>query len=72
MVVNIRGNQIFMDFVRFLIHKVSYAWCLRHICSAWFLDIRILTCCQVIIHRQMDTQEDTGTDMSMNTANLFL
>ena len=30
-----------MDFVRFLIHEDSYAWCLRYNCSAWFLDIRI-------------------------------
>ena len=44
MVVNFCGNQIFMDFIRFLINKVSYAWCLRYICSAWFLDIRISTC----------------------------
>ena len=45
MVVNFRGDQIFVDFVRFLIHEVLYAWCLRYnICSAWFLDIRISTC----------------------------
>ena len=39
MVVNFCGNQIFMGFIRFLIHKVSYAWCLKYIWSAWFLDI---------------------------------
>ena len=36
-----------MDFVRFLMHDnciVLYTWSLRyHICSAWFLDIRIST-----------------------------
>ena len=36
-----------MDFVRFLIHEdlcACLAWCFRYsICSAWFLDIRILT-----------------------------
>ena len=26
----------------------SYAWCLRYICSAWFLDIRISTCFFII------------------------
>ena len=26
----------------------SYAWCLRYnICSTWFLDIRISTCCHI-------------------------
>ena len=45
MVVNFRGDQIFVDTVRFLIHEVLYARCLRYnICSAWFLDIRISTC----------------------------
>ena len=45
MVVNFRGDQIYVDFVRFLIHEDLYAWCLKHnICSAWFLDIRISTC----------------------------
>ena len=40
MVLNFHGNQIFMDFVRFLIHKVL---CFRYnICSAWFLDISII------------------------------
>ena len=28
-VVNFHGDQIFMDFIRFLIHEVLYAWCLR-------------------------------------------
>ena len=37
MVVNFGGKQFFMDFVRFLIHEVLYAWRLRYICSAWFL-----------------------------------
>ena len=31
MVINFRGDQIFMDFVRFLIHEVLYAWCLKSI-----------------------------------------
>ena len=43
-----RGDQIFMDFVRFLsmiIYEALYTWCLRYnICSAWFLDIRISIC----------------------------
>ena len=46
MVVNFRRDQIFMDFVRFLIHncEVLYTWCLRYnIFSTWFLDIRIST-----------------------------
>ena len=42
------GDQIFMDFIRFLIHDnlwSLYTWCLRYnICSSWFLDIRISTC----------------------------
>ena len=42
------GDQIFMDFVRFLIHddyEVLCTWCLKcNIFSAWFLDIRTLTC----------------------------
>ena len=29
MVVNFHGDQIFMDFVKFLIHEVLYAWCLK-------------------------------------------
>ena len=36
-----------MDFVSFLsIYAVLYtlSWCLRYICSAWFLDTRISTC----------------------------
>ena len=46
MVVNFCEDLIFMDFVRFLIDEVLYAWCLRYnICSAWILDIRISTCC---------------------------
>ena len=45
MVVNFRGGQIYIDFVRFLIHEDLYEWCLRYnICIAWFLDIRISTC----------------------------
>ena len=44
-----RGDQVFMDFSSFLpmiIYEVLHTWCLRHnICSAWFLDIRISTCC---------------------------
>ena len=40
----VHGDQIYVDFVKFLIHKDLYAWCLRYnICSARFLDIRILT-----------------------------
>ena len=36
MVVNFYGDQIFVDFVRFLIHEVLYAQCLRHnICIAY-------------------------------------
>ena len=31
MVVNFCGDQIFIDFVRFLIHEVLYAWCLKGI-----------------------------------------
>ena len=42
--VNFCGNQIFMDFIRFHSNKVSYAWCLRYICSARLLNIRISTC----------------------------
>ena len=38
-----------MDYVRFPIHKVSYASCLRYICSTWFLDIRKSTCCYYVI-----------------------
>ena len=26
MVVSFRGDQIFVDFIRFLIHEVLYAW----------------------------------------------
>ena len=29
MLVNFRGNQIFMGFVEFLIHEVLYAWCFK-------------------------------------------
>ena len=56
MVVNLCGDQIYADFVRFLIHEDLYAWCLRYnIYSAWFLDIRISTC--LIYHdvRMYDT-----------------
>ena len=46
---NFREDQIFVDFVGFLstiIYDVLYTQCLRHnICSAWFIDIRISTCC---------------------------
>ena len=49
MVVNYCGYQIFVDFVRFLIHdnyEVLYTWCLRYnIFSALFLDIRISIFC---------------------------
>ena len=44
-------DQVFVDFVSFLsmiIYEVLYtlSWCLRYnICSTWFLDIRISTCC---------------------------
>ena len=48
MVVNFRRDQIFMDFIRFLIddnYEVLYTWSLRYnIFSAKFLDIRISTC----------------------------
>ena len=46
MVVNFRGNQIFMDFVRFHIREVLYVWCLKYIFSTWFLDIRTSICYQ--------------------------
>ena len=52
MVVNFCGDQIFVDFVSFLIHdnyEVLYTRCLRYnIFSAWFLDIRISTCYTVV------------------------
>ena len=31
-------DWIYMDFIRFLIHEDLYAWRLRYICSAWFLE----------------------------------
>ena len=31
MVVNFHGNQIFVDFIRFLIHEVLYTWCLMYV-----------------------------------------
>ena len=42
----VHGDQIYVDFVRFLIWEDLYAWRLSYnnICSAWFLDIRISTC----------------------------
>ena len=41
----VHGDQIYVDFVRFLIREDLHAWCLRYnICSTWFLDIRISTC----------------------------
>ena len=60
MVFNFHGDQIFMDFVRFLIHdnyEIKYAWCLRYnIFSTWFLDIRISTCfCIRLISENMKT-----------------
>ena len=33
MVVNFCGDQIFMDFVRSIIHEVLYAWCLKGHCT---------------------------------------
>ena len=48
------GDQIYMDFVRFLIREDLYAWCLGYnICSTWFLDIRISTCFTVTLISQM-------------------
>ena len=48
MVIYFCEDQIFVDFVGFLsmiIYEVLHTRCLRYnICSAWFLDIRILTC----------------------------
>ena len=44
MVVNLCGDQIYVDFIRFLIREYLYAWCLRYnVCSTWFLDIRVST-----------------------------
>ena len=43
----VHGDQIYMNFIRFLICEdlQLYTWCLRYnICSTWFLDIRISTC----------------------------
>ena len=43
-VIDFRGDQFYVDFVRFLIHEDLYTWCLGYnICSTWFLDIRIST-----------------------------
>ena len=48
MIVIFCGDQVFIDFVWFLIHNnfgVLYTWCLRYnICRAWLLDIRLSTC----------------------------
>ena len=49
--VNFRGDQIFMDFVRFQFYDVLASYIcmvfkvrIYNICSAWFLDIRLSTC----------------------------
>ena len=45
MVVDFRVDQIFMDFVRFLIHELLYAWCLKvYLQCLVCIAIRMLTC----------------------------
>ena len=53
MIVNFCENQIWwvsLSFLSMIIYGVLYTRCLRYnICSAWFLDIRALTCFGVYV-----------------------
>ena len=47
--MGIKFLWIVIGFLPMIIYEVLYTWCLRYnICSAWFLGIRILTCCGLI------------------------